>query len=59
MNDTKPLDKIIIELKERAKELNCLYKVQELLNSSESVDEEICKEIIEAPLKARYPKQFT
>lgn len=56
MNDNKPLDKIIVDLKERAKELNCLYKVQELLNSAENVNDHICKEIIKAiVLGFRYP----
>lgn len=56
MSDNKPLDKIIVELKERAKELNCLYTIQELLNRTDSVNEEICKEIIEAiPQGFQYP----
>ena len=48
MSENKPLDKIIGELKERAKELNCLYKVQELLNRTDSINDENCKEIVEA-----------
>ena len=56
METNKPLDELIVDLKERAKELNCLYTVQELLNSSGTVDEEICKEIVEAiPLGFQYP----
>ena len=47
-NNKKPIRKIIDDLKERAKELNCLYKVQELLNDSESTLSDICKGIIEA-----------
>jgi len=47
MSNNKPLDKIIIELQERAKELNCLYRIQELLNRSETIDNDICKDIIE------------
>ena len=46
-NNKKPIRKIIDDLKERAKELNCLYKVQELLNDSKSTLSDICKEIIE------------
>ena len=56
MNTNKPLDELIVDLKERAKELSCLYTVQELLNSSSTVDDEICKEIVEAiPLGFQYP----
>jgi len=56
MSDNKPLDKIIIDLQERAKELNCLYRIQELLNRSDTIDAEICEGIIEAiPLGFQYP----
>jgi len=56
MSDNKPLNKIIVELKERAKELNCLYTVQELLNRTDSINNENCKEIIEAvPPGFQYP----
>lgn len=56
MSNNKPLDKIIIELQERAKELNCLYRIQELLNRSETIDKNICEDIIEAiPLGFQYP----
>jgi hypothetical protein len=56
METKKPLDELIVDLKERAKELNCLYTVQELLNSSNSVDEQICQDILEAiPLGFQYP----
>ncbi len=34
MEENKPVEKIIAELKERAKELNCLYSVQEILNKT-------------------------
>ncbi len=43
--DQKSLDKLIYDLKERAKELTCLYEVQELFNKPESTVEEICQEI--------------
>ena len=34
MSDSStPMDMLIHELKERAKELNCLYKIQELLSA--------------------------
>ncbi len=56
MSDNKPLDKIIVELRERAKELNCLYTVQELLNITHNLNKEICEKIIEAiPPGFQYP----
>ena len=42
------LKKVIDDLKERAKELNCLYKVQELLHSRELSQEDIFRGIIKA-----------
>ena len=47
MSKNKPLDKIIVDLKERAKELNCLYEVQELLNRTTTINDEVWQEIIE------------
>jgi pyruvate,water dikinase len=56
MEKDKSLDKIFHELKERAKELNCLYEVQELLNRYDLDIEEICKGIIKAiPPGWQYP----
>ncbi len=44
------------DLKERAKELNCLYEVQELLNDSNSTLDKICNGIIKAiPPGWQYP----
>ncbi|RKY99855.1 MAG: pyruvate, phosphate dikinase [Ignavibacteriae bacterium] len=48
INKNKPVDKIIDDLKERAKELNCLYEVQEILNNFDASIEEICDGIIKA-----------
>jgi hypothetical protein len=49
MNESiQPLESIIYDLKERAKELNCLYKVQELLNTPSISIDEICQGIVEA-----------
>ncbi len=48
MSSNKSLDKIISELKERAKELNCLYHIQELLNRTEGINKSILKEIGDA-----------
>jgi pyruvate, water dikinase len=44
----KHFDKLIVDLKERAKELNCLYEVQELLSRPHLSIEEICSGIVEA-----------
>jgi predicted nucleotidyltransferase len=51
-----PLDKLIHDLKERAKELNCLYEVQELLGTPNITIDEICQGIIQAlPPGWQYP----
>jgi hypothetical protein len=51
-----PLDKLIHDLKERAKELNCLYEVQELLGTPNIAIDEICQGIIKAlPPGWQYP----
>jgi predicted nucleotidyltransferase len=57
MSDQKdPLDILIYELKERAKELNCLYEVQELINEPGATKDEICEGIIRAiPPGWQYP----
>jgi hypothetical protein len=57
MNDKiPPLDKLIYDLKERAKELNCLYEVQELLGAPEITIDEICQGIVKAlPPGWQYP----
>ncbi len=55
-SEDKPLDRIVYELRERAKELNCLYRVQELLNTSGISVDQVCKGIIEAiPPGWQYP----
>lgn len=51
-----PLDNLIHQLRERAKELNCLYEVQELLSAPDITIEEICQGIITAlPPGWQYP----
>lgn len=57
MNDyEKPIDKLIHELRERAKELACLYEVQELLSTPGITIDAICKGIIKAiPPGWQYP----
>lgn len=52
----KPVDSLVHDLQERAKELNCLYKVQELLGKTELSIDEICQGIIKAiPPGWQYP----
>jgi len=34
-NDHKPIDNLVLELQERAKELNCLYTIEDSLNRSD------------------------
>ena len=48
MNDSEPLGKLVADLKERAKELTCLYTVQELLSKSGAGLDDICNGLIEA-----------
>jgi len=57
MNETvKPLDNLIHQLRERAKELNCLYEIQELLSNPETTIKETCLGIITAlPPGWQYP----
>jgi hypothetical protein len=55
-NPEKPIDTLLAELKERAKELNCLYKVQELLSTPNLSFDAICEGIIQAiPPGWQYP----
>ena len=57
MNESdNSVDRLVYELKERAKELNCLYEVQEILNLQEQPLEEIFKSIIQIiPPGWQYP----
>ena len=55
-NYEKRLDSLVESLKERAKELNCLYEVGELTNDYELSVDEICEGIVEAmPQGWQYP----
>jgi hypothetical protein len=52
----KALDRLLHDLRERAKELNCLYEVQELLNRPGEPMDEICEGIIRVlPPGWQYP----
>lgn len=56
MKDSKIQEYLINELQERAKELNCLYRIQELLGDKEKSSDEIMQEIIEViPEGWQYP----
>jgi pyruvate,water dikinase len=53
----KPIDNLIWFLKERAKELNCLYRIEELLNKPDAEVDEVCGGIIRAiPPGWQYPE---
>ena len=55
--DNKPFDRIVHELRERAKELSCLYQVQEILRVPDATVEQVCKGIIAAiPPGWQYPE---
>lgn len=57
MSESKPLEDLILELKERAKELNCLYQFQELLNKPDLSYEQISKGLVELlPHGWQYPE---
>ena len=53
---SKPVDRLLHDLRERAKELNCLYEVQEVLGTAGITVDEICQRIIQAlPPGWQYP----
>nr|MBN2277436.1 PEP/pyruvate-binding domain-containing protein [candidate division Zixibacteria bacterium] len=52
----KSTDKLLEALKQRANELNCLYRIEEILVSSDESLDEICRKIIQAmPWGWQYP----
>jgi hypothetical protein len=56
-DSSKPLDRLLYDLRERAKELNCLYELQELLSKRGITIEEICEGIIRIiPPGWQYPE---
>lgn len=57
MNKEKQsIDRLIWGLQERAKELNCLYSIEELMNKPDSHIDDVCQRIIEAiPPGWQYP----
>ncbi len=57
MNKNKSLDNIIVDLKERAKELSCLYEIQELLSNINAEADEICREMVKViPAGWQFPE---
>lgn len=57
MSGEKPLEQIIDELKERAKELNCLYSVQEILNKADKPCGKSIQSIVDIiPTGFQYPE---
>ncbi len=55
-NNKKSVDKLLESLQERAKELNCLYRVEEILNQPDAGVQEVCEAIIAAvPDGWQYP----
>jgi pyruvate,water dikinase len=57
MTDPESIDRLLYDLRERAKELNCLYEVQELLNTPDIGLDEICGGIINIiPPGWQYPE---
>ncbi|MCK5456955.1 MAG: hypothetical protein KAI45_07490, partial [Melioribacteraceae bacterium] len=57
MKENKSVDQLLIDLRERAKELNCIYEIQQILTHHDSPEDVICKNIIEAiPAGWQYPE---
>jgi hypothetical protein len=55
-HDDKQVEKLLNSLQERAKELNCMYKIEELMNRRNSTINEVCMGILEAiPIGFQYP----
>ena len=48
MSEERSVDRVLAALHERAKELNCLYEVEELLNRAELPLDEIFMGVLEA-----------
>jgi pyruvate,water dikinase len=43
-----PVEKLLLDLQERAKELNCLYRIEEVMNRPDANLRNVCKGILEA-----------
>jgi hypothetical protein len=54
--DKQTIDRLIWGLQERAKELNCLYMIEEVMNKPDSNIDEVCQRIVKAiPSGWQYP----
>ena len=51
-----PVDQILRDLEERAKELGCLYRVDELLSRPEATEEDLQQLVEEIPTGWQYPE---
>ena len=52
----RSIDKLVESLQERAKELDCLYRIEEILGNPDESLEEVCNKIIrEIPSGMQYP----
>lgn len=57
MANNKSVDNIIVDLKERAKELSCLYSIQEIFRDLDSETSDICQKVVEIiPPGWQYPE---
>jgi pyruvate,water dikinase len=55
-NPEKPVERLIHDLRERAKELNCLYEVQEILSTPKIDMDEVCRRVMKVlPPGWQYP----
>ncbi|PKL82061.1 MAG: pyruvate, phosphate dikinase [Ignavibacteriae bacterium HGW-Ignavibacteriae-3] len=58
INDHKPIDNLVFELQERAKELNCLYTIEDSLNRSDISLRQAFHTVINAiPPAMQFPKK--
>ena len=52
----RPANKLLEALQERAKELNCLYRVDEVLSRSEAQEDDVYRDLLEIiPPGWQYP----
>lgn len=52
-----PIDKLLSSLQERAKELNCLYRVDEILADADAPRADVCRQLVDAlPPGWQYPE---
>ncbi len=55
--DKAPIEQLLTSLHERAKELNCIYAIEEILSDPDADHAQICQEVVEAiPPGWQYPE---